>query len=189
MGASSAFPHADSPRSGARVFPRGRDAGLATCRWASESLTSASRRGDLLPEDGHAASTQKNLRTRRRNIESDQSPREFEYFASSAAIHLVTEEGCESLEIQGQPPWCLSTRFRPRKADRCSSIRHRRAKNQSAAGPTEVVPVSRKPGVSNPSIRARARAEPGDMLPCEKVGRPISERLASTMSKPRLPTA
>jgi hypothetical protein len=28
-------------------------------------------------------------------------------------------------------------------------------KKQSAAGPTELVPVSRKPGVSNPSIRAR----------------------------------
>jgi hypothetical protein len=103
MGANWAFPHADSPRSGPRVFPRGRDAGLATCRWASESSTSSSRRGDLLREDGSAASTRKNLRARRRDIESDQFPRELECFASSAAIHLATEGGWESLEIQLQP--------------------------------------------------------------------------------------
>jgi hypothetical protein len=106
------------PRSGHRVVPCGRDAGLAMCRGVSESSTSASRRGDLLREDGSAASTRKNLRARRRDIESEQLPRESECFASSAAIHVPScaQSGCrcplgaDMLAITRQGP--RSTRSR-----------------------------------------------------------------------------
>jgi hypothetical protein len=72
-------------------------------------------------------------------------------------------------------------RKRPTGITRSATVASR---TKAPLDPTEVGPASRKPGVSNPSIRARALADPGDMLPCEKEGRPISNRFASTLSKP-----
>jgi hypothetical protein len=58
-------------------------------------------------------------------------------------------------------------RKRPTGITRSATVASR---TKAPLDPTEVGPASRKPGVSNPSIRARALADPGDMLPCEKRG-------------------